>query len=80
MYRGICPPDLVISLSVAVEEAVRRDRIRQKVGPKEASYVRFRHGMANQPKFKNSQSINLNTDKPLAETIVEVKKKLWKYL
>ena len=80
LYENIFPPDIVISLSISVEEAIRRDQMRDKIGPKDPDYVRFRHTMSAQPNFNNSHVIKIMTDRPLDTTALEIKKKLWRFV
>jgi thymidylate kinase len=75
LYREIPPPDLVISLSVPVEVALRRNKIRGKEEPED--YVRLRHLRSSGLDFGNTPICEINTDQPLAKTVLEVKKAIW---
>ena len=80
MYFKISAPDIVLRLSVSVEEAVYRDQVRDKAGPKDPSYVRFRHNSANQPHFSRCTVLDFDTSDSLDNTLLTVKKKLWRFL
>lgn len=78
LYRQIPPADLVISLTVPVEVAVRRNKNRGKEEPEE--YLRNRHANSANLNYENTVIHMINTDQPLDNTILEVKKAIWKVL
>lgn len=78
IYQQISPPDLVIQLSVPVELAVHRNQVRDKIGPRDSEYVRFRHKMKMQPAFSRPRVINISTGQSLDKTLTEVKRIIWK--
>jgi thymidylate kinase len=78
LYQEIPPPDLVISLHVPMEVALMRNKTRGKEEPEE--YVRLRHSRASDPNVGNTPVCKINTDQPLAQTILEVKKAIWNAL
>jgi thymidylate kinase len=78
LYREIPPPDLVILLNVPVEVAVSRNRSRGKYEPED--YVRLRHAQSINLEFGNTPIYRINTDQPLEETVIEVKKAIWNML
>lgn len=78
MYKEIAPPDLVISLSVPLEIAIVRNKNRGKEEPEEL--LRLRHAQASSLAFDKTSVIKVNTDQPLEETILEVKKAIWNAL
>jgi thymidylate kinase len=75
MYRQVSLPDLVICLSVPVEVAIQRNRTRGKEEPEE--YVRFRHSQTSNPDFGDAPVCRIDTDRPLDQTILEVKRAIW---
>jgi thymidylate kinase len=78
LYSDIPQPDLVVSLSVPVEVAVARNRSRGKEEPEE--YVRRRHAQSSQLTFGNTPVAPICTDRPIDETVAEVKKVIWQTL
>jgi len=77
IYESVNSPDLILSLTVDVDEAVRRAEIRDKVGPRDPDYVKFRHNMKAQPEFSHGKVVSINTGVSLAETIKLVKQEFW---
>jgi thymidylate kinase len=78
MYKEIAPPDLVISLSVPLEIAIVRNKNRGKEEPEEL--LRLRHAQASSLAFDKTTVLKVNTDQPLEETLLEVKKAIWNTL
>lgn len=77
LYRDIPPPDLVLQLSVPLEVAVLRNETRGKREPED--YVRLRHSLIANLDYGTSVQ-TISTDRPLAETVLEVKRVLWNLL
>jgi hypothetical protein len=61
-----------------VEVAVSRNRSRGKYEPED--YVRLRHAQSINLEFGNTPIYRINTDQPLEETVIEVKKAIWNML
>lgn len=80
IYENINPPDLVVSLTAPIDLAITRANERNKKGPKDTDYVRFRHEMKEQPIFTRSPIIEVSTVQDLNETFDKVKREVWKYL
>ena len=80
IYRKICPPDLVLQLTVPLGEAVVRNQTRDKKGGQTTEYVRARHSMQLLPEFHHSPVIQLSTDRDFDEMLIEVKQEVWKHL
>lgn len=80
IYQEICPPDLVLQLTVSVEKAVMRNKMRNKEGEQTTEYVQMRHSMKYTPHFKRSPVIKISTDKDFKETLIDVKKHIWKHI
>ena len=78
MYKEITPPDLVISLSVPLEIAIIRNKSRGKEEPEEL--LRLRHAQASGLAFNKTSVVKVNTDQPIEETLLEVKKAIWNAL
>ncbi|MCK5872805.1 MAG: hypothetical protein KAG26_08265 [Methylococcales bacterium] len=79
-YQHMCPPDLVIQLTVSPDVAVARNLTREKQGKQSTEYVRLRHAMTRTPEFKHCPVIQLSTDEDLATTVINVKQHVWRYL
>lgn len=77
-YREIPPPDLVIMLSVPIDVALVRNATRGKTEPED--YVRFRHAHSSNLQFGKTPVYRVNTDQPLEQTVLEVKKIIWSSL
>lgn len=75
LYLEIPAPDLVISLQVPIEVALLRNKTRGKEEPEE--YVRFRHAQASRLQYGNAPIFDTNTNQPLENTVLEVKKNIW---
>jgi thymidylate kinase len=78
LYRGIPPPDLILYLSVPLEVAVVRNQTRGKTEPED--YIRVRHAQSSNLDFGQIPVYRINTDRPLAETVLEVKNAIWNAL
>lgn len=75
LYQEISPPDLVISLSVPLEVAIIRNKTRGKEESEEL--LRLRHAQSSTLNFEKTSVIEINTNQPLEETVLEVKKAIW---
>jgi thymidylate kinase len=72
------PPDLTIYLNVPLEVAISRNGTR---GKKEAEdYVRRRHARSANLAFGKVPVCTIDTDQPLDQTILKVKKAVWNAL
>ncbi len=80
IYRDICPPDLVLELTVSVEKAVLRNKLRDKEGDQTTEYVQMRHSMKYTPHFKRCPVIKISTDRDFEQTLIDVKQHVWKHL
>lgn len=78
LYRQIPTPDLIIHLDVPLEVAVLRNATRGKKEPEE--YVLRRHARSADLQFGRTPLCRINTDQPLDQTILEVKKAIWNAL
>lgn len=80
IYQGICPPDLVLQLTVSVEKAVLRNKMRNKEGEQTTEYVQMRHSMKYTPHFNKCPVIQISTDNDFQETLIDVKQHIWKHI
>jgi thymidylate kinase len=78
LYRQIPPPDLVIYLNAPLEVALLRNATRGKKEPED--YVRRRHARSSNLEFEKVPVRKINTNQPLDETVLEVKKAIWNAL
>jgi len=81
LYDQICSPDMVLQLSVSVEEAIKRNQNREKEGVEQTTeYVERRHAMIRLPEFQRCPVASISTDKSISDTIIEVKRFIWRHL
>jgi thymidylate kinase len=78
LYRQIPPPDLVIYLKAPLEVTLSRNASRSKTEPEQ--YVRLRHGRASNLEFEGTRVVEINTDQPFEQTVLEVKQAIWSIL
>jgi len=79
LYRQIPPPDIVLRLNVSLETAKKRNAAREVLD--DELYLQNRHQQAREWFMPGTRSIhNINTDLPLAETILAVKEAIWSAL
>lgn len=77
LYRNVCPPDLVVQLSVPSEIAVRRNTIRNKKNKQTNEYVLARHEQLVQPRYDRGETLNVSTLDDLDDTVLQLKRDLW---
>jgi thymidylate kinase len=75
LYREIPPPDLVIYLNAPLEVTVLRNASRGKKEPED--YVRRRHARTSNLDFGTAPVCKINTDQPLDQTVLQVKRAIW---
>lgn len=81
LYKQIPPPDIVLRLKVSIETAKKRNRERIKAGNETDAYVESRHRQSQDWYKPGTKYIyDIDTDEPLAETILSVKKAIWEVL
>jgi thymidylate kinase len=80
IYRDICPPDLVLQLTVSVDKAVLRNKMRNKDSDQTTEYVQMRHSMKYTPRFHRCPVIEISTDRDFQETLIDVKQHVWKHI
>lgn len=80
-YREIPPPDIVVRLIVSAETAKKRNRRRTKHGRESDAYLESRHRRNQTWHMSGTKYIfDMDTERPLAQTILNVKKAIWKSL
>ena len=81
LYQQIPPPDAVLQLKVSVETAKRRNQERVKVGKESDEYLESRHRQSRDwHKAGTKYLFVIDTELPLPETILNVKKSIWEIL
>ncbi|MCI0695385.1 hypothetical protein L0337_25675 [candidate division KSB1 bacterium] len=81
LYRQIPPPDIVLRLSVSVETAKQRNRERLKSAKEADDYLEARHRQVREwHKSGTKYLYDIDTERSLAETILNIKKTIWESL
>jgi thymidylate kinase len=81
LYRQIPPPDIVLRLNVSVETAKQRNRERVKSSKEADDYLEARHRQFREWHKSGTKYLHeIDTERPLAETILNVKKMIWESL
>jgi thymidylate kinase len=81
LYNQIPPPDLVLQLTVSIETAKQRNRDRIKTGKESDAYLISRHLQSKNWQMPGKTEIRIiDTEKPLDQTILLVKKSIWQAL
>ena len=79
LYRQIPPPDIVLRLKVSLETAKKRNASREILD--DEIYLQNRHQQAKQWFMPGTRLIqDIDTDLPLAETLLAVKRAIWSAL
>ncbi len=78
LYTDIPRPDLVIYLSAPLDTTLARNLARDKTEPD--PYVRRRHARSADFTFDHATVRRISTDRPLSDTVREVKAAVWKML
>jgi len=71
LYDDIPPPDLVFHLTAPLELVLERNRTRDKTEPEDL--VRLRHRQASALRFEGTVVHEIDTSRPLAESIEEIR-------
>lgn len=81
LYKQIPPPDIVVRLQVSVDIAKERSRLRNKPGEEPAEYIEARHRHASAwQRSDTARVFDIDTDQPLAKTMLDVKEIIWRSL
>lgn len=81
LYKSIPAPDITIRLNVSIETAKQRNAKRQKADKHSNDYLEVRHLERHKWDVAGTSSIHdIDTDLPLPDTILNVKKVIWKAL
>ncbi len=77
IYSSIPPPTLVVQLSVALEVALERNRVRIKDRKESDQYVKHRHANQAVPSFPNAETLSIDTSGDLEPLLDRVKRAVW---
>jgi thymidylate kinase len=79
LYAQIPPPDLVIRLHVSVDTAIKRNRLRDKQGEETDAYIEARHRYTRAWQRADTRRVfDVDTEQPLAETMLAIKDIIWR--
>jgi len=79
IYRQIPPPDIVLRLRVSLEIAKQRNASREVVD--DETYLQNRHQLTKEWSVVGARSLqDIDTDPPLADTVLAVKQAIWRSL
>ena len=81
LYSQIPPPDITFRLTVSVSTAKHRNRERIKIDKESDAYLESRHRQNQEWQKAGTRYIyDIATERPLAETILTVKRAIWEIL
>lgn len=81
LYRQVPPPDVVLKLRVSVATAKERNRDRKKAGKENDDFLEFRHQQVREWHWPGTKSVyELDTEKPFADVILELRRVLWEVM
>ena len=81
MYKQISPPDIVLQLGVSIETIKKRNRERIKAGKGQSANIESRHRQSQDWHRSGTKYLyDIDTEQPLAETILSVKRVIWESL
>jgi thymidylate kinase len=81
IYSRIPPPNIVLKLRIPLEKAKIRNRERIKADKEDDSYLEFRHQQCAEWRMADAKYVfDVDTDRPLSETVLSVKKLIWSVL
>ena len=78
LYRRIQTPDVVFCLKSSLATAIERNASRDNDEPD--GYVRHRHAHWTSPQFRSGRVLELNSEGPLADTLLSAKQAVWECL
>lgn len=81
LYQQIPPPDIVLRLTVSIDTAKKRNRERIKAGNETDAYVESRHRQCRGWYMTGVKHVHdIDTERPLRETILSVREMIWEAL
>jgi thymidylate kinase len=78
LYQDVPPPDLVIHLTAPLEVTLERNTARSKIEPED--YVISRHRLGSDLHFDRAPVRQVDTNRPLDESSLEIKRLIWEAL
>ena len=80
LYKGLPKPGLVLRLTAPIETTIERDAGRLKHGGPDAAAVQRRWALESRPEFSGTPVIQIDTNRPLDETVRTVVRAVWSAL
>jgi thymidylate kinase len=80
LYKGLPKPGVLLRLEAPIETTIERDAQRPKQGGPDAAAVLRRWELESRPEFSGTPAIQINTNRPLDETVQTVVKAVWSAL
>jgi thymidylate kinase len=80
LYKGLPKPGLLLCLTAPIETTIERDARRLKHGGPDAAAVRRRWELENRPEFSGTPVIQIDTNRPMDETVQTVVGAVWSAL
>jgi len=81
LYRQLPPPDIVVKLRVPLEKAKMRNRERVKVDKEDDAYLERRHQQYRGWQMSGVRCVfEIETERPLADTLATVTRLIWSSL
>ncbi len=77
LYKGLPKPGLVLRLTAPIETTIERDARRLKQGGPDAAALRRRWELESRPEFSGTPVIQIDTSRPLDETVRTVVGAVW---
>lgn len=77
LYKGLPKPGLILRLTAPIETTIERDARRLKQGGPDAAAVRRRWELESRPEFSGTPVIQIDTNRPLDETVQTVVRAVW---
>jgi thymidylate kinase len=77
LYKGLPKPDLIIRLIAPMDMAIQRDAHRSKPGGPDSEAIKRRWGLETQADYCGVPVVQINTSRPLDETVREVVATVW---
>jgi hypothetical protein len=79
IYRDLPAPDIVVELTVSLDDAIQRNLGRDKPG-QDTDYLRRRSKLAHEYRFRRAQVVRVLGGMTEAETLAFVRREVWSRL
>ena len=80
MYQNMADADLIFNLKASVEEAIKRNNLRAKVGKETEEEIRQRYRVNANIQYRGRSEIEIDTMKPIEKVHDQLKCAVWKHL